>query len=108
MTSLEAADLPKEGDKQLAFTLRVRGVLGRSACRIVWVGLLWLLVAALLSACTDEPAATPTALPPETPVPLPATSTPTPTPVPPTSTPAADPDPDPSANAGAGWRSRDT
>ena len=104
MTSLEAADLPKEGVKQLAFTLRVRGVLGRSACRIVWVGLLWLLVAALLSACTDEPAATPTALPPETPVPLPGHQYPYADTGSANIHPSADPDP----SAGAGWRSRDT
>ena len=62
---------------------------------IVWVGLLWLLVAALLSACTDEPAAAPTVLPPETPGPIQATSTPTPTSVLPTSTPVPTPTPDP-------------
>ena len=87
MTSLEVADLPKEGDKQLAFTLRVRGVLGRSACRIVWVGLLCLLAVALLSACDDGPTATPE--------PTPATSTPTPTSVPPTPAPTPTPTPAP-------------
>ena len=107
----------------MAFTLRVKSVLGRSSCRIVWVGLLCLLAVALLSACDDGPTETPT------PEPTPATSIPTPTSVPPTPTsvpptphadpgPDADPgpsanadpsaDPDPNADAGAGWRSRDT
>ena len=54
-----------------------------------------MLAAALLSACDDEPATTPTALPPETPVLLPATSTLTSTPVPPTSTPTPTPTPPP-------------
>ena len=79
----------------MAITLRVRGVLGRSSCRIVWVGLLCLLAAAWLSACDDGPTATPTTPLTETPGPIRATSTPTPTPVPPTSTPAPTPTPDP-------------
>ena len=73
----------------MAFTLRVKSVLGRSACRIVWVGLLCLLAVALLSACDDGPTETPT------PEPTPATSTPTPTSVPPTPTPAPTPTPTP-------------
>ena len=79
----------------MAFTLRVKSVLGRFACRIVWVGLLCLLAAALLSACDDGPTTTPTVLPPETPGPIQATSTPTPTSVLPTSTPVPTPTPDP-------------
>ena len=79
----------------MAFTLRVKSVLGRSSCRIVWVGLLCLLAAALLSACDDGPTTTPTVLPPETPGPIQATSTPTPTSVLPTSTPVPTPTPDP-------------
>ena len=71
----------------MAFTLGVRGVLGRSACRIVWVGLLCLLAVALLSACDDGPTATPE--------PTPATSTPTPTSVPPTPAPTPTPAPAP-------------
>ena len=78
----------------MAFTLRVRGVLGRFVDRIVWIGLVCLLAAAL-SACDDGPTATPTALPTETSEPMPATSTSTPTPVPPTSTPVPTPSPDP-------------
>ena len=70
----------------MAFTLRVKSVLGRSSCRIVWVGLLCLLAVALLSACDDGPTETPT------PEPTPATSTPTPTSVPPTPTPAPTPE----------------
>ena len=73
----------------MAFTLRVKSVLGRSSCRIVWVGLLCLLAVALLSACDDGPTETPT------PEPTPATSTPTPTSVPPTPTPAPTPTPTP-------------
>ena len=73
----------------MASTLRVKSVLGRSSCRIVWVGLLCLLAVALLSACDDGPAETPT------PEPTPATSTPTPTSVLPTSTPVPTPTPDP-------------
>ena len=78
----------------MAFTLRVRGVLGRFVHRIVWIGLLCLLAAAL-SACDDGPTATPTALPTETSEPMPATSTSTSTPVPPTSTPVPTPSPVP-------------
>ena len=70
----------------MAFALRVKSVLGRSSCRIVWVGLLCLLAVALLSACDDGPTETPT------PEPTPATSTPTPTSVPPTPTPAPTPE----------------
>ena len=73
----------------MAFTLRVKSVLGRSSCRIVWVGLLCLLAVALLSACDDGPTETPT------PEPTPATSTPTPTSVPPTPTRAPTPTPTP-------------
>ena len=73
----------------MAFTLRVKSVLGRSSCRIVWVGLLCLLAVALLSACDDGPAETPT------PEPTPATSTPTPTSVPPTPAPTPTPTPAP-------------
>ena len=69
--------------------MRVKSVLGRSSCRIVWVGLLCLLAVALLSACDDGPTEKPT------PEPTPATSTPTPTSVPPTPTPAPTPTPPP-------------
>ena len=75
----------------MAFTLRVKSVLGRSSCRIVWVGLLCLLAVALLSACDDGPTETPT------PEPTPATSTPTPTSVPPTPAPAPTPTPAPTS-----------
>ena len=50
----------------------------QSVRRIAWAGLLCLLVAALLSACGDEPTTTPTAMPVETPALIPATSTTTP------------------------------
>ena len=69
----------------MAFTSRVRSVLGESIRRTVWIGLSCLLAAALLSACDDGPT--------ETPGPMLATNTPTPTPVPPTSTPAPMPEP---------------
>ena len=79
----------------MAFTSRVRGILGQYVRRTAWVGLLCLLAAAFLSACDDGPTATPTTLPTETPGPIRATSTPTPTSVPPTSTPVPTPTPDP-------------
>ena len=57
--------------------------------RMIWIGLLCLLAAALLSACDDEP----TPLPAETAEPTPAANTPAPTPVQPTFTPAPSPEP---------------
>ncbi len=69
----------------MAFTSRVRGVLGESIRRTAWIGLSCLLAATLLSACDDGPT--------ETPGPVPTTDTPTPTQVPPTSTPAPTPEP---------------
>ena len=45
----------QEGGKQLAFTPGVRGILGESVGPRVWVGLVCLLSAALLSACFRSP-----------------------------------------------------
>ena len=68
----------------MAFTSRVRGVLGQSVRRIIWIGLLCLLAAALLSACDDEPQPAATEQPTDTPTPTniptsPPSNTPTPT-----------------------------
>ena len=73
----------------MAFTLRVEGALRESVRRIVWIGLVCLLAAALF-ACGNEPTLAPT---PEA---IPATSIPTPTPAPPASTPSPDPTATPS------------
>ena len=53
----------------MAFTLRVGGVLGQSVRRIIWIGLLCLLAAALLSACDNEPQPAATEQPTDTPTP---------------------------------------
>ena len=45
----------------MAFTARVGSLMGMPVQRIVGVGLVCLLAAALLGACTNEPAETPTA-----------------------------------------------
>ena len=87
----------------MAFTLRVKSVLGRSSCRIVWVGLLCLLAAALLSSHADSNANGPASgnARAYTGHQYPYGDTGSAN-----IHPSADPDPDPSA--GAGWRSRDT
>ena len=65
--------------------VNVMGVLGASVRRMASVGLLCLLAAALLSACGDEPTATPPPVPPTpTATPVPPTATPTPLPATPT------------------------
>ena len=68
----------------MAFTLRVGGVLRQSVRRIISIGLLCLLAAALLSACDDGPQPAATEQPTDTPTPTnmptsPPSNTPTPT-----------------------------